>query len=44
MRLEIRICYGDLGGQTIFPSVSQYGISVGGTRINRDNSGKFLYL
>lgn len=33
---------GDVGGQTIFPSVSQYVLSVGGTKINRDSSGEFV--
>lgn len=33
---------GDVGGQNSYPSTSQYVLSVGGTRINRDSSGKFV--
>ncbi|MDR3544059.1 MAG: hypothetical protein P4L69_24350 [Desulfosporosinus sp.] len=33
---------GDLGGNTVYPSVSQYVVSVGGTKINRNASGKFI--
>jgi kumamolisin len=33
---------GDTGGATIYPSVSPNVVAAGGTRINRDASGKFL--
>lgn len=33
---------GDIGGQTLYPSVSQYVVSVGGTKLNRNQCGKFV--
>ena len=33
---------GDLGGNTIYPSVSQYVVSAGGTKLNRNACGKFI--
>jgi len=33
---------GDIGGNTIYPSVSQYVVSVGGTKINRNACEKFV--
>lgn len=33
---------GDTGGHTLYPSVSQYVVSVGGTKINRNCCGKFV--
>ena len=33
---------GDTGGKTIWPGVSPYVVSAGGTRVNRDNSGNFI--
>lgn len=33
---------GDIGGETLYPSVSQYVLSVGGTKLNRNASGKFI--
>lgn len=35
-------CSGDVGGNTIYPSVSQYVASVGGTKINRNRYGEFI--
>ncbi len=33
---------GDVGGQTLYPSVSQYVVSVGGTSLNRDPCGRLI--
>jgi len=33
---------GDSGGHTLYPSVSPYVVSAGGTTVNRDGSGNFL--
>ena len=33
---------GDIGGQTLYPSVSQYVVSVGGTKLNYNSCGKFV--
>jgi kumamolisin len=33
---------GDAGGNTLYPSVSQYVVSAGGTKINRNACGKFV--
>ena len=33
---------GDVGGLTLYPSVSQYVVSVGGTKINRNACGQFV--
>ena len=33
---------GDVGGQTLYPSVSQYVVSAGGTKINRNSSEIFI--
>ncbi len=33
---------GDSGGQTIYPSVSPYVVSAGGTTVNRNSSGAFV--
>jgi subtilase family serine protease len=33
---------GDSGGRTIYPSVSPFVVSAGGTTINRDSSGNFM--
>src|ERR1019366_9349867 len=33
---------GDSGGMTIYPSVSPYVVSAGGTTVNRNSSGAFV--
>jgi subtilase family serine protease len=33
---------GDVGGNTLYPSVSQYVISTGGTKLNRNQCGEFV--
>lgn len=33
---------GDIGGQTLYPSASQFAVSVGGTRLNYDECGELV--